>query len=63
MKIKLGTLHYDTNSEEGEVKWADSVDLTRPDVVMLDILGDWVSILTVAYDDMHKLVYPTEETK
>lgn len=61
MKIKLGTLHYDTNSEEGEVKWADTVDLTRPDVVMLDILGDWVSILTAAYDDMHKIIYPTEE--
>jgi hypothetical protein len=34
------------------------VDLTKPDVVMLDILGDWIALLTIAYTDLHKLTYP-----
>ena len=58
--MKLGTLNYDTNSEEGAVKWNADVDLTKPDVVMLDILGDWIAILTLAYNDVHKITYPEE---
>jgi len=56
--MKLGTLNYNTRSEEGEVKWHAGVDLTRPDVVMLDTLGDWIAILTLAYTDLHKITYP-----
>lgn len=56
--MKLGILHYNTKTEEGEVKWEPTMDLTKPDVVMLDTLGDWISVLTLAHEDMHKLIYP-----
>ena len=56
--MKLGTLHYNTKIVEGEVKWEPTMDLTKPDVVMLDILGDWISVLTLAHEDMYKLIYP-----
>ena len=56
--MKLGTLHYDNKSEEGVVKWDPVVDLTEPDVVMLDILGDWIADLTIAYNDLHAIIYP-----
>lgn len=59
--MKLGSLNYNTRSEEGEVKWHVSVDLTKPDVVMLDILGDWIAILTVAYEDLRKTTFPYDE--
>lgn len=58
--MKLGTLHYNKRSEEGEVKLDPSVDLTKPDVVMLDILGDWIAILTLTYNDLHKVTFPEE---
>ena len=58
--MKLGSLNYNPHSEEGEVQWHVSVDLTKPDVVMLDILGDWIALLTIAYNDLHKLTYPEE---
>jgi hypothetical protein len=56
--MKLGTLHYDNKSEEGVVKWDFVVDLTKPDVVMLDILGDWIADLTTAYNNLHAITYP-----
>lgn len=56
--MKLGTLHYDTRSEEGTVKWEPTVDLTVPDVGMLDTLGDWIAVLTIAYNDLHTKIYP-----
>lgn len=56
MKEKLGSLNYNTRSEEGEVSVI--ADLTKPDVVMLDILGDWIALLTVAYEDLYKITYP-----
>jgi hypothetical protein len=58
--MKLGTLNYNPHSAEGEVKWNADVDLTKPDVVMLDVLGDWIAILTLAYNDVHKITYPEE---
>lgn len=58
MKEKLGTLHYNTRSEEGEVKWREGVNLTEPDVVMLDILKDWIGILTETYDNLCKITFP-----
>lgn len=61
MKEKLGSLNYNTRSEEGEVKWHVGVDLTKPDVVMLDILGDWIALLTVAYEDLRKTTFPYDE--
>jgi hypothetical protein len=54
--MKLGSLNYNPHSEEGEVSVI--ADLTKPDVVMLDILGDWIALLTVAYEDLRKLTYP-----
>ena len=59
--MKLGSLNYNTRSEEGEVKWHVGVDLTKPDVVMLDILGDWIALLTVAYEDLRKTTFPYDE--
>lgn len=59
--MKLGSLNYNTRSEEGEVKWHVGVDLTKPDVVMLDILGDWIAILTLAYEDLRKTTFPYDE--
>lgn len=61
--MKLGTLHYNTRSEEGEVKWEPTLDLTRPDVGMLDTLGDWIAILTIAYNDLHAITYPKENNE
>lgn len=59
--MKLGSLNYNTRIEEGEVKWHVGVDLTKPDVVMLDILGDWIAILTLAYEDLRKTTFPYDE--
>lgn len=59
--MKLGSLNYNTRSEEGEVKWHVGVDLTKPDVVMLDILGDWIATLTLAYEDLRKTTFPYDE--
>lgn len=59
--MKLGTLNYNQNSEEGEVKFEPSVDLTQPDVVMLDILGGWIAALTIAYNDLIQITFPHEE--
>ena len=59
--MKLGSLNYNTRSEEGEVKWNVGVDLTKPDVVMLDILGDWIALLTIAYEDLRKTTFPYDE--
>lgn len=59
--MKLGSLNYNTRSEEGEVKWHVGVDLTKPDVVMLDTLGDWIAILTLAYEDLRKTTFPYDE--
>lgn len=59
--MKLGSLNYNTRSEEGEVKWREGVNLTEPDVVMLDILGDWIALLTVAYEDLRKTTFPYDE--
>lgn len=62
--MKLGTLNYSLRREEGEIRWDKSVDLTKPDVVMLDTLADWLSILTIAYNDLCQITFPeTEEQK
>lgn len=61
--MKLGTLTYNQRSEEGEVKWGKDVNLTEPDVVMLDILGDWIAILTVAYEDLRETTFPHIEER
>jgi hypothetical protein len=58
--MKLGTLHYSKRKEEGVVKLGPTVDLTVPDVVMLDILGDWIADLTTAYNNLHAITYPKE---
>jgi hypothetical protein len=61
--MKLGTLTYNQRSEEGEVKWGADVNLTEPDVVMLDILRDWIVILTDAYEDLRKTTFPYDEER
>lgn len=51
MKLKCGTLYYDTNKEEGTFV----LDKDFPDgVVGLDILLDWVNDLKEEYDERLK---------
>ena len=57
--MKLGSLNYNPHSEEGEV--SVSADLTKPDIAMLDILGDWIALLTIAYEDLRKTTFPYDE--
>ena len=59
--MRLGSLNYNPRSEEGEVKWEPTMDLTRPDVGMLDTLADWIAILTVAYNDLCQITFPETE--
>jgi hypothetical protein len=47
MKRNFGKLKYDTNKEEGEVELSEYLP---KDVVGLDILQDWINLLTVEYD-------------
>jgi hypothetical protein len=47
MKRNFGKLKYDTNKEEGEIEL--SAYLPK-DVVGLDILQDWINLLTAEYD-------------
>jgi hypothetical protein len=47
MKRNFGKLKYDTNKEEGEVELSEYLP---KDVVGLDILQDWIGLLTVEYD-------------
>ena len=59
--MKLGTLNYSNRTEEGYVKFDKTVDLTNPDVVMLDILHDWIISLTNTYNDLLAVTLPTED--
>lgn len=59
--MRLGSLNYNSRSEEGEVKWEPTMDLTRPDVTMLDTLSDWIAILTIAYNDLCQITFPETE--
>ena len=52
--MKLGTLHYDKNKEEGTVK----LDILPLDVVSLDILRDWIVELSTKYNAMLDEVFP-----
>ena len=60
--MKLATLKYNEWIEEGEVKWGPGVDLTVPDVVMLDALRDCILILSEAYNDLHKVTFSEKIT-
>lgn len=59
MKQVLGKLVYDTNKEEGEIK----IDWGKmpPDVMMLDILGDWYWELKDLYHQKAQEVFPKSE--
>ena len=59
--MKLGSLTYDTIAEEGRVRFDKTVDLTNPDVVMMDILQDWIISLTDTYNDLLAVTLPTED--
>ncbi len=60
--MKLGSLHY--KDGEGHVKWKeDMVNLTEPNPVLLDTLGDWITILTLAYNDLHAVTFPEDKPK
>ena len=51
MKLKCGTLYYDTNKEEGEFMLTEDF----PDgVIGLDILLDWIHDLKEEYNDRLK---------
>lgn len=58
--MKLGSLTYDTIAEEGRVRFDKTVDLTNPDVVMMDILQDWIISLTDTYNDLYAITFPPE---
>jgi hypothetical protein len=60
--VKLATLKYNEWIEEGEVKWDPGVDLTVPDVVMLDALRDCILILSEAYNALHKVTFSEKIT-
>jgi hypothetical protein len=54
--IVHGTLRYDTNIEEGCIKFIvepDDVD----SVVMLDIVNDWIHHLEALRRDLHSKLY------
>lgn len=54
--IVHGTLRYNTNTEEGYIKF--SVDPKSVDqVVMLDTVNDWIYHLEALRDDLHKKLY------
>ena len=46
--MKLGSLNYNTKTEEGEVK-IDWIQMPE-DVVGLDLLSDWIADLTKIYN-------------
>ena len=50
--MKLGSLNYSATTGEGTVKFAKTVDLTNPDIVLLDSLQDWICILTDTYNSL-----------
>jgi hypothetical protein len=56
--MKIATLCYDTRISEGVIKWSKSIDLTQPDVVMLDTLQDCLNELEAAYEALHAIVFP-----
>lgn len=58
--MKLGTLHYSDRTEEGYVKFAKTLDLTNPNVVVLDTLQDWIVSLTNTYNDLLAVTFPEE---
>lgn len=59
--MRLATLHYDTRQSEGVVKWDIELDMTKPNVVMLDTLVDWLAALTITYNDLHKVTFGDKE--
>lgn len=61
MKEKLGTLIYNTKTEEGEIK-IDWINLPKG-VVGLDILSDWIADLTKIYNRELNSVFTTKGNK
>ena len=59
--MKLGTLQYSLSTEEGRVKinWAAMPD----NVVMLDVLRDWICDLEGVYETKRQEVFNNGETK
>jgi hypothetical protein len=58
--MKRATLHYDTKQSEGVVSWDIRVDFTKPDVVLMDTIVDWIAELTATYNDLHKVTFGWE---
>jgi len=61
--MRLATLHYDTKQSEGVVKWDTDPDLTKPNVVLLDTLRDWIGELTITYNDLRKVTFSDMKDK
>ena len=59
--MRLATLHYDTRQSEGVVKWDAELDMTKPNVGMMDTIKDWIAELTITYNDLHKVTFGWEE--
>ena len=58
--MKLGELHYNKSTEEGTIRV--SVKLPQ-DVVGLDILKDWIELLTVEYETRIQEVFSRQRKK
>jgi hypothetical protein len=61
--MRLATLHYDTKQSEGVVKWDTDPDLTKPNVMLLDTLRDWIAELTITYNDLRKVTFSDMKDK
>ena len=59
--IVYGTLRYNTNSEEGYIKF--TLDPLNEDnkVAMLDTVNDWIYQLEALQKDLHEKVYADME--
>ena len=59
--MRMATLHYDTKQSEGVVKWNIELDMTKPNVGMMDTIKDWIAELTITYNDLHKVTFRDKE--
>jgi len=51
--MNVGTLQYNTKSEQGEIKFSPTFEGTL-ETIQIDILSDWIYILTEKYETLTK---------
>ena len=59
--IVYGTLRYDTNAEEGYIKFTDDPREEHNKVTTFDIVSDWIYHLEVLREDLRKELYPEDK--